>query len=984
MDLWRQLSAYWGVPSDVEETEEQKFNRERRQAKLRLLSRSQRGVMLDDLKSSVAEVLQLVVQQQQVAQTHAASSATMESTDDDKHKKPLLLNDDLPAVSKLCATLDRCFSHGLRRVENDDQQSVKFFGLLKWTCTRLGAIHQQRMACGEDGAGSANLSKQAVQLATSSLEPELPRNVRGFLACVRTANDLSNVHQDEGKVRAFLRQALNTHILLECMKVTLNEANQDLLVSYFTEHALFRQQVQKLNPQILFTLPFYVQDEVAVFLGLLEGLDTLSFGFLVNDPRLDLSPDIQPFLTPLPKPMAQAAVAPPADLIDPEDMVQGRVRLSGEDYECNLLAAKLMSHRELNHEFDKSTNGNPLAAVLSRAKTSQALDDAASAVLRFLEIGLPEYDVFGAPLLEVVCNPFLCGLARFDTSLGLPDVVEACVCYLHRKLATPGLFQVHLASEHVLDLRDAIEELGGFHKSMAIDPHEVISVLLQYLWELPDPLLTEDRADAFLAAAKAPDDKQAVRHLRLLVNDLPWYVKPVLERLLHLFARALEPEFSAKNGLSPQSLSLLLAPLLLRSARTYRFSELDEPAIRRFPVAGHVPVKHRFPSTVLLVYNEYPSEIADRLAAEAHAMRKLKQQAEEGAGVVELLIVHQATILHDIRQHLTARRSKLQAKVETMEGVRGRLDVPVDVSQPYHASVLKKLWDGLLPLDETAADYSANLALEAAATDSVDVAALLRSSRWLQSGFHTKDPLGGFRGGGLLSVECLAFFVHEYKDKAQTMLRRNALSGGNRYPFPVAAINVMRMMLKLLMLDAAPATSSSLILHAETGVDTILSMQVAERVSRTPFWKVFDDDDGRAFERLFSMAFMVLDLHWQRSGATQMGFNPVLDTTRRQMGWLLEQAPRDMDEMWTTWMQVREGTVKKVTSAGQQLPREDGGGMFNEEVRRHAKDVLDEGAANDLVDFSTADTKKKTEEVEEGGFDMTKDGRLSPLDIDAI
>ncbi|CAK4643038.1 hypothetical protein LEN26_003636 [Aphanomyces euteiches] len=965
MDLWRQLSSYLGSPAEVEETPEQKLNRERRQAKLRLLSRSQRGVILDDLKASVAEVLQLVLDHQK--QASSIVSATMESTDD-THNKVLILNDDLPPVSKLCANLDRCFSHGLRRVENDDQQSVKFFGLLKWTCTRLGAIHQQRMACGIDGAGSANFSKTAVQLATSSLEPELPRNVRGFLACVRTANDLSNVNLDEGKVRAFIRQALNTHILLDCMRVTLSEANSDLLVSYFTEHALFRQQ-----------------DEVEIFLTLLDGLETLSFGFLVNDPRLDLSPDIQPFATPLPKPVPQVAGPPPADLIDPEDMVQGRVRLSGEDYECNLLAAKLMSHRQLKAEFDKSTNGNPLADVLLKAKTSHALDDATSAVLRFLEIGLPEYDVFGAPLLEVVCNPFLCGLARFDTSLGLPDVVEACVCYLHRKLTTPGLFQVHLASEHVLDLRDAIEELGGFHKSMAIDPHEVISVLLQYLWELPEPLLTEDRIEAFLAAAKSPDDKQAVRNLRLLVNDLPWFVKPLLERLLHLLSRALE--HSAKNGLTLQSISLLLAPILLRPTRPYRFSELDEPSTRRFPLAGHVPIKHRFPANV---YNEYPSEVAERLAHEAQALRKLKQQAEEGATVVEMLILHQAAVLNDVREEMSQRRAKLQIKVQAMEAVRGRLETRIDVTNAHHAALLKRLWDGLLPLDESAADYTANLALESASGDSVDVTALLSSSRWLQSGFHTKDPLGGFRGGGLLSLECLAYFVHEYKDKAQNMMARNALSGGNRYPFPVAAINVMRMMLKLAMLDQVPATSSSLILHCETGVDTVLEMQVSERVSRTPFWKIFDDP--LAFEKLFSMAFMVLDLHWLRSGATQMGFNPVLDSTRRQMGWLLEQAPRTIDEMWTTWMQVREKTVKRVVT--DTIPQEspllkeqelDAGDRVLAQLDEQDKLRMDNQAKyleekmnslkHSFPEFSMADdTLAKLSAVDIGDVDLAMDG----------
>ena len=89
-------------------------------------------------------------------------------------------------------------------------------------------------------------------------------------------------------------------------------------------------------------------------------------------------------------------------------------------------------------------------------------------------------------------------------------------------------------------------------------------------------------------------------------------------------------------------------------------------------------------------------------------------------------------------------------------------------------------------------------------------------------------------------------------------------------------------------------------------------MQVSERVSRTTFWRVFDDVD--AFEKLNSMAFMLLDLHWTRSGATQMGFNPVLDSTRRQMGWLLEQAPKNVEDMWKSWMQVREAHATKFSS----------------------------------------------------------------------
>lgn len=153
------------------------------------------------------------------------------------------------------------------------------------------------------------------------------------------------------------------------------------------------------------------------------------------------------------------------------------------------------------------------------------------------------------------------------------------------------------------------------------------------------------------------------------------------------------------------------------------------------------------------------------MASEVQALRKLKQQAEDGALVLELLITHQDDILHDIRHEMATHRSALEVKVGHMEKVRLRLAERIDVTKPYHVSLLRTLWSGLLPLDETAPDYNANLALEKAET--VDVTALLHSSRWLASGFHTKDPLGGFRGGGLLSLECLAFFVHEYKEKAQ-------------------------------------------------------------------------------------------------------------------------------------------------------------------------------------------------------------------------
>lgn len=893
------------------ETDDEKRLRLRKHAKLQLLTKSQRAVILEDLERAV-QALRFFLQTKRTSSSsstsgdqdisssedaapspHGCQTAMMESTDD---RKQLLLNDDIAVVNALCTHLDRCLAHGLRAVESDEGATVKFFGVVKWTCTRVEAIRQKQAL---DAMQHSATSRKVVEVVTSSLEPDLPRHIRGFFAAVRSANSLGNVATDEGKARAFVRQALNMHLLQSSMSLILAESNLDLLSSYYTEFALFRQR-----------------DEVKMFLSLLSGLDELSFAFLIDDVRLDQAPDTLPFSKPLPRPKAQKSTKSAPKLIDPEDMVGGRVRLCEEDSETSLLAEKLVSHHELRSTFDSMKGGNPLSEILKQAATSQKLEDAATAVLRFLELGYPEYDVFGTELLDVLCNPFLSGMARFETAMAIPDVVEACFCYLYEHIDTPGLFQVHLHADHVMELRDTIEELGGFHKKMAVNTHEVTAILLQYLWELPDSLLTEERLENFLACG-GPSDEGAMNEdekkmlLRVLVNDLPWFCKPILERLCHLLMVALEPCHAQRNGLTIYSIANCLGPILLRKTHGFRFHEYEDPTFRKYPVGYQSASSVRFrlmPSSDDDGF-PYSSEI-DRVNAEARALRHMKRDAEESAQMLSLLFREHEYILGDFRGELASRRARLREKVYFLETIRFKMEEPIEISNPAHVLLLKRLWDGLLH------DPQADLEDESAVgggSDVVDVTALLASKRWKLSGFHTENPLGGFRGGGVLSLETLVFFVEEYPDKARSMMTRNAVAGGNRYPFPVASINVMRMMMKLLMLDEAPDVCSKLVLHSadENVPTTVLKMRIAERVSRTPFWGVFNDP--LAFVKLQSMAFMLLDLHWIHSGATQMGFQPVLDATRRQMGWLLEQSPTSVDDMWAKWMEVREQHAVKYT-----------------------------------------------------------------------
>ncbi|GMF65634.1 unnamed protein product [Phytophthora lilii] len=909
-----------------EETEEEQQLRRRNRAKRQLQAKSQRGIILEDLESAVRG-LQLVMDAKKTGNGGASrrsstvddsadastppsdnnndspKAAMMESTDD---ARELLLNDEQAVVNLLCTQLDRCISHGLRLVEADDSgtgATVKFFGVVKWTCTRMEAIRQKQMleamhrAAAAPKGAAASSNNKVCEVVTSSVEADLPRHVRGLVGAVRSANGLTNVHTDEGKARAFIRQALNTHVLQSSLSMVLSETNLDLLASYYTEFALFRQR-----------------DEVKMFLNLLSGLDDMPFAFLIDDPRLDLAPETLPFSRPLPRPKARKIKKQAPKLIDPEDMVSGRVRLCEADDETDLLAEKLVSHHELRLAFNTRKGGNPLSETLKQAAQSQKMEDAATAVLRFLELGYPEYDVFGSDLLDVLCNPFLSGMARFETALGLPDVAEACFCYLYEHVDSPGLFQAHLQADHVMELRDTIEELGGFHRKMAVDPHEVVAILLQYLWELPDPLLTEERLDRFLVCAGRPGsgmtDEECKALLVVLVNDLPWYCKPLLERLCHWVSVALQPRHAEKNGLTIYAIANCLAPLLLRGQHGERFHEFEDSSYCKYPVGyqHRTSVRSRLMPDEEVYMSTFPGGSLG-VPADAREVRHKTRDAEEAVQVIAMLFKEQETVLQDFRSELCSRRSKLREKVRRLETLRFRMEEPMDMTNETHVALLKRLWDALLVPEDSMMEEGDSVL--SASTNSenevggIDVSAMLASPRWKCSGFHTDNPLGGFRGGGILALECLVFFVEEYPEKAHAMMERNAVAGGNRYPFPVASINVMRMMMHLLMLDEAPDVCTKLVLHSvETSPAVVMKLRVAERVSRTPFWRVFDDP--KAFFKLHAMAFMLLDLHWVHSGATQMGFQPVLDATRRQMGWLLEQTPISVEEMWTTWMKVRE------------------------------------------------------------------------------
>ncbi|XP_019186795.1 PREDICTED: ELMO domain-containing protein C [Ipomoea nil] len=169
-----------------------------------------------------------------------------------------------------------------------------------------------------------------------------------------------------------------------------------------------------------------------------------------------------------------------------------------------------------------------------------------------------------------------------------------------------------------------------------------------------------------------------------------------------------------------------------------------------------------------------------------------------------------------------------------------RVAVPFDGSSVQHQDALKQLWMLAYPNREFPS---------------------LKSELWKDMGWQGCDPSTDFRGGGYVSLENLIFFAKEYPKSFQNLLnKRNGKRSEWEYPFAVAGINISFMLAQMLDLQSGkPSTPAAI--H---------------------FLDLLNEDD-RAFDDLFCIAFEMLDAQWLAKRASYMQFNDVLKSTRTQL-----------------------------------------------------------------------------------------------------
>ncbi|RVE52296.1 hypothetical protein evm_003086, partial [Chilo suppressalis] len=149
----------------------------------------------------------------------------------------------------------------------------------------------------------------------------------------------------------------------------------------------------------------------------------------------------------------------------------------------------------------------------------------------------------------------------------VPGLVSACLAHLRRHgLHTLGLFRVSASKKRVRQLREEWERGQEAALDAAVCPHDVATLLKEFLRDLPDPLLCRDLYTAFLNTQKLRNRRLQWEAMRLIVQLLPAAHRDTLHALLSFLSQLAahaEDQHQPGNKMDAANLATVFAPNIL-------------------------------------------------------------------------------------------------------------------------------------------------------------------------------------------------------------------------------------------------------------------------------------------------------------------------------------------------------------------------------------------------------------------------------------
>ncbi|CAG12171.1 unnamed protein product, partial [Tetraodon nigroviridis] len=157
----------------------------------------------------------------------------------------------------------------------------------------------------------------------------------------------------------------------------------------------------------------------------------------------------------------------------------------------------------------------------------------------------------------------------------VPFVVLQCTSEIeHRALSVQGVYRVSGSKPRIQKLCQAFETQKEQVDLSEYSPHDIASILKQFFKELPEPLLTFDLYNGFIAVGKniqhqnerepqsdTNEIMEITHSLQDLLQKLPSYYYSTLQHLIAHLQRVSEND---ENKMSPSNLGIVFGPTLLR------------------------------------------------------------------------------------------------------------------------------------------------------------------------------------------------------------------------------------------------------------------------------------------------------------------------------------------------------------------------------------------------------------------------------------
>jgi hypothetical protein len=278
--------------------------------------------------------------------------------------------------------------------------------------------------------------------------------------------------------------------------------------------------------------------------------------------------------------------------------------------------------------------------------------------------------LFGSHLKDLLLDERRCQYGLLNPELGIPNQILKLINFVHHSIQTPNLFRQRISAFQINELKKSLEMEQGIPQSCNIAT--VSFVLIQWLNQLPEPLLGFDHYSAILACSELEDPHHRIRNLSLLILETQWYNKPLLLAVLSLLHKCLLPENMSQNNLNHIAVSVLCTPFLLRPP-------YDKPMFT------------------------LTAEEIDRAHTAATAA---------GSHIVEFLVAHYEAIFSSIKEELQVKQTILTNKCLRIRNLQESLSKPFDISSVLSQDTEKlqlvfHLWN-LLAGAEKLLSYNSN------------------------------------------------------------------------------------------------------------------------------------------------------------------------------------------------------------------------------------------------------------------------------------